>query len=682
MPQPKLSLVSEAAAQLSRDISDAPTDALWHVQGHSTSGKSMFLRLVAEDVRKKGFTSCLLAPPTAALDSGPIALVDIGASLKHGGLMNGDFDSIKDPSLPWGVKLERVQTAINKNADQVVLLCDDPLDWIPRNRRDAYFSQHTHDVINLISKAQCRKIIAGRTPSPLRSLPKRPLALPANSELEWVENYQEWGALAESAHRLFEAIGQQLAEYSPLEIRLLIAHAAVTSAEKVKKWLSEEPSRREISRRLAYELSVEPRFAPLVKVWAQLALLRRPFTESALDLFGVNSLSAEAAAIVKECLLFKDQNQFFLHDTLRLDASWNDWLSQGEERTCHGSLARYYAAGFKSSLTQEPLPKVLMLEMEAFHHAIGSHDKTLYEAFSPFFTLHLDALGKELSKAERRYAEAVSIFERVLKWDPNDDYAHHYLAFNLEKQELGKDPGRIENEYRAAVQLKPDQVWWRSRLISFLITEGRIPEARKEWDNACDALLLPNDDTWIYENLHLWVIPLLLRRGLLEFCLEVLGQIPEGLRRTHPAFLAADKRLFILSEARKNRSVFPIDLDPDKWWKGPHLCPHGKSLLRWMPGRVDAMDGSTIRIFVADKREGVPARFGYVAFKKSEFKKWLQDDEDGKKVSVGRFVEIAEYKDSKTPRIIRLHREYGHIDKNLPWPELDPTRYLKDAIWE
>src|SRR5690606_4074472 len=134
----------------------------------------------------------------------------------------------------------------------------------------------------------------------------------------------------------------------------------------------------------------------------------------------------------------------------------------------------------------------VLAEMEAFHHASKSGDQALCDELRVFFVVQLDALGRRLSIRARReqrrelYGAAATIFERALELDPGDDYAHHYLAFNLDVE--GKDAQRVEEHYRQAVELQSNIVYWWSRYVTFLITRGRMAEARRAWDDALDAL--------------------------------------------------------------------------------------------------------------------------------------------------------------------------------------------------
>ena len=130
----------------------------------------------------------------------------------------------------------------------------------------------------------------------------------------------------------------------------------------------------------------------------------------------------------------------------------------------------------------------------------------LLEELRPYFADQLDALGRALSRDFQRYRDAARYFERACKWEPEDDYAHHYLAYNLDIE--ASRPGDVEVHYQKAIELAAENAWWHVRWITYLVTRGRTAAAWVAWGEALDALGLPDPDAdpWVYENLHLWVV--------------------------------------------------------------------------------------------------------------------------------------------------------------------------------
>jgi len=214
----------------------------------------------------------------------------------------------------------------------------------------------------------------------------------------------------------------------------------------------------------------------------------------------------------------------------------------------HVRLAEYYTRVFGKLESSDDAGSMLA-EFEAFHHATSSADTTLLNRLTPFFVDQLDAYGRAVSLAGNR-GLAVQAFERAVRWDPNDDYAHHYWAYNLDYD--GIKPAEVEEHYQRARDLKSSRpLWWSrwitflitvygrttavrvkrlwwSRWITFLITRGRAAEARAAWGRAVEVLKLTSvrSSSWIYQDLHKWVIRLLLHRALLDFAEDVLRNVP------------------------------------------------------------------------------------------------------------------------------------------------------------
>jgi hypothetical protein len=272
-----------------------------------------------------------------------------------------------------------------------------------------------------------------------------------------------------------------------------------------------------------------------------------------------------------------------------------------------------------------------------------------------------------------------------VEWDVEDDYGHHYLAFNLDV--LGKHPQRVEEHYLRAIELDPLNVWWRSRWSNFLITRGRMPEAQAAWNAATDALGLPDQDAdpRVYESLHLWVARLLVHRGQIDFADKVLRAIPPEVFLEHPGLRAIQRRLRFLVEAARTRVVFPLTIPPERWWRGPHLCAlqteSGKTLRRWLAGRIQEIDDDGVHLVVAEppaEQMGQP-RFLSMSFSFSDFDRCSRD-ESASTLKAGRFVEIGVYGDEEI-LIIRVHRPGHWEDQDLPPLFPDPLRYLKGDGW-
>ncbi len=673
-------LVNELTSRLADPQSSQPP-SLWHVTGPSSAGKSTLLRRLADKLGDAGLLPVFVSPPQGAPDAGPAALVEVGAALKECQAIDGKLDTFLGER-SWPRKLEIFRGWFGEHGPKLVLLLDEPSAWPPAMGGEEHFAHRTRDIVRLLSaEVRCRKIITGPLSEPTPTTVTRILQ-PASEPVAWLSNTQIWGGLSSNAHSVRDVLGPRLASHTPLEIRLLVGLNAVDEDSFETLFRGPGVSRREISRHLANAISRKRSFQPLMRLWSKLSLVRRPFDEGILSALGVNALDSTCSNILRNCLLYSEGNQVILHDTLRSDArAFARLIPQREAAQAHQTLASLYKRRFEQ-LRSDPraVRRALIEEMEAFHHASQSGD---IGNLRTFFVDQLEFLGRTLSRDLRRYSDAVRVFERAVKWDAQEDYAHHYLAFNLDVQ--GIEPKRVEHHYREAIRLNPRWSWWRSRLISFLITRGRLDEARREWDDTLDVLGLPhpNADPNVYHDLHLWIARLLIHRGQLSFAEDVLNQIPKTLPEDEPILRAVQRRLAILLDVRKNGAVFPVTIPYERWWQGPHLSaqqhPNGDRLFKWIPGRVDAVFNEEVILLVAEPPSGANSRplYGTLKMNMRVFEKSLLD-EVGRRIVPGRFVELGYYgKAPKSKLVIRIHPLVSGLEPDLPPPFPDPGRYLK-----
>lgn len=680
MTAPRLPRVDDTLRALAPEIGRTPPgeSALWQVSGPATAGKSALLSALRETLSGRGLCPVLLRPPLASFDSASAVLADLAGGLHAHGLVNGQIARWQEPA-PFAEKLRTALGWLEDTADRVVLLIDEPGRWPSRSPEDDRFSAHAREVARaLTGRVRCRRVVAG-PPSEADLSPVRVIHLQRASEPgPWLCDRATWGPLADAAEELWCRAGDRLAPLSPLDLRLLVAITFVSSVETALQALGDPAGRRAFARELARRLDADAHFRPATKTWARLALLRRPFDEALLAVLGATGLSADVQAIVRACLLYEEEGKLVLHETLRLDAREHGWLGGAEERDTHSTIAHHYADAFQARGS-------LADELEAFFHATRAADARLLAELRPLLSDQLDAMGRELSRVNRDYTGAVRVFERSLEWDPENDYAHHYLAFNLDVQ--GTEPARVEEHYQRAIALAPENTWWRSRWVSYLVTRGRTAMARQAWDDALDALALPDPDASpeIYENLHLWVARLLIHRGQLDFADHVLRGIPSEIKHRHPGLRSLARLLSRLIEARAARAVFPLSVEVARWWDGPHLAARrdreGRALARWLPGRIDAIDEGVVSLLVAEPpgSGGASPRYGHIDISRAEFDR-ASRDERSEDLSAGRFVELAFYGDAEEP-VIRVHRPGPFRDEDLPPLFPDPARYLRTAGW-
>jgi len=685
----RLEHIEEVAVGLSNELAAeaSGTDAVWQVVGPPTAGKTALLEGLAPHLEKKGLWPLLMSPPAGHLDAAAVGLLQLGVALRRAGALNGELQSFAEQHAPWETKYHTVRDWLNRSEvqEKAVLLCDDPFSWRTKTGDDGLWS-HMNAVVELVLReAKCRRVFTGQLDETVsvRSITQlRPRA----SVKGWLDDPGAWGPLSEVARVLSAESG--LESRSPLEIRLLVAHAALSGIERATTLKYQ--SRRAISRALTEALDSE--HLHLRHVWAELALVRRPFAPSLLENIGIEKLTNCERAILEHCLLYPRGAGLVLHEMLRADAFAADWLSDSEQQTGHRRVLAYYAKEFENAKATGDTATALITEAECFHHAVSAGSDVLHK-YRPFFADQLDAWGRAVSLRARdtssratridRYNKAATIFARAVEWDPKDDYAHHYWAFNLDA--IGHSPEIVAREYQTAIELAAHKPWWHARYVNLLIVLGKPLEARRAWDEALDALALPDES--IYQNLHLWVARLLLHRGHLQFAQDVLDSVPAVVRQAHPGFSAMCHRLEALRIARDEGAFVPaMFLSADWWRRGPFLLErelaHGQTLARWFAARVDEVRDKTIHLRVAIINAGQADRppIGRVSIPFQQFVLMTRDEAPGD-MRPGRFLEIGVYATSgrkmTTQERIRVHKEIAWRTEALPPLFPDPTRYLQ-----
>ena len=680
MSVPHLPNVASNLARLTESLESAEPgrDAIWHIDGPPTAGKSTLLHLLDAELRQQGSIPIYVSPPPQALDTGAVALAEIGSGLKDADMLDGNFERLQDPKVKWLDKLSFIREAVEQNCARLVLLCDEPNQWPSPMDREPHFSQRARSVASLLlDQVTCKRVVTGQF-NEARQVQKFYVHAGSDPE-DWLADAGNWGDLGNAAKSLLKHCDVvDLRRLSPLSLRLLVAIAELDqSSDALQRGLAE--SRRDISRRLAEVISSNPQLQPLQRVWGALALLRRPIDQKALAIAGESTLPPLARSILKSCLLYEQDGMWVMHDMLKRDAYSQEWLSDEQNCEWHATFAQHYTRTFSEAVNDGETSALLREQMEAYHHATESRQRELVAALKPYFVDQLDVWGRVLSHDMFDYEGAVEVFEQAVKWDDEDDYAHHYYAYNLDVQGIKKD--EVQAHYEKAIDLDSRHPWWRSRYINFLVTVGRMKEARRAWADALDALSLPNpsESSHVYRNLHLWVARLLIHRGQLDFVRGILDGIPQHLVEADPGLASMKEHLDALVEARDRRAVFPLTVRPALWWDGgPHISSR-KGLREWLPGRIDSVDAEGVHIHTARRppQEGAEPQYGFLTIGAARFTA-CSEDEDAGSMTAGRFIEIAYYERDDDP-VIRIHPQNTWLEREMPPLRPDPARYLRKS---
>jgi tetratricopeptide (TPR) repeat protein len=700
VPEPPLIHIDTAADELvEAAVERGPaSDAVLHLSGRMSAGKTSCLALVAERLLEAEPTAIpvMLSPPARQLDTGPAALMDFCVGLSSRVSLNGALIAWAESARPWRQRVLDVRRWIEAHSERLVLLCDEPTYWGAGSEETFFFSDRALDATRvLVEQARCRRIVAGRVPdsmSPDRVVRIQPVA----PDTRWLADAEAWGELAAAAAALGDS-ETPLDGLTPLEIRLLVALSAIRGVARGTAGFETGQRQHQIARRLWNVVSRDPALVRLKRAWLRLSFVRRPFELDLLETVGAAELSRRDRAVLQHCLLFGD-DELRAHEIIRTEA--RTWLReqpyqsrQQVERHAARTLARHYVRKFAEAASNDD-PAAVTESMEAFHFVSVSGDMDLRASVPPYFSEQLDALGWSLSYLHARYEDAADVFREAIAWDETDDYAHHYLAFNLDVQ--GKSPEIVEEEYRRAVDLNPANSWWHARYIAFLVHRGRIEDARAQWDQAQVALGVAerHSDRFLFETLHLWVAEALLDRAELSFAGEVLDEVPDWARRGDvlPAYPRLRKRLSALQEAADLGAFVPAHRLRHGWWReGPELLQESlgedddRRLVRWLAARVESIDQDGIHVAAANLEpfQDSPPTTGRMTIADETFRRLCRDSARAQRLQPGWHMEIGVYASHTRPQdaattIIRLHEPRAPEWSGESF--LDTSRYLRRVL--
>ncbi len=684
MPKTFADDLDQRAGELAADIEHQSASQTWVINGRWGSGKSSLLRALQPHLLQRGLLPIVVAPPPRDMDTGPAALLQIAEALHEQGFLNGELERLQDPAEPWSKKLSATMLGIQKHRGDVVLLCDEPGKWkVPPTAKETfspYNNRHIEQVVEqILHGVDCKRVLTH--PSGLRSGDSRPYDLPKDTHPSWLlDSSEQWGDLADVAHDVHKRLGAKLAVATPLEIRLLVALAAVTTVSQVDSYYRAEwPESQAIALRLATAMEAHDEFAALRTLWSQLALCRGSISPDLLRGMGAETLNPKARAVLYNGLLHWRAPGYEMSHVLRFQERVASWLDVEGRLAAHRRLADYYGALMERI---QPQAASLSRELEAFHHASEAADAGALQRFRPLFVDQLNQLGRALSKDARDFAAAADVFRKAIEWDDDNDYAHHYLAYNVDW--LATDPGLAEQEYERAIDLNPEHPWWWSRWINFLITVGRPRDARAQWREAVSALGVTSGEPpdTVYQSLHLPVARLLVHRMQLDFAETVLTETPSALRQNDSRFRALTDLLAVLRETERARAVFPLSVPFADWWNGPHLdfpreTPEGR-LEQWFPAQVDEVDDAIVHLIMAKRdRDDGKVTYAQVELPREQFDR-ASMDEPSERLQAGRFLELAFY-GAQEALHIRTHPETLWQALGLPALDPDPRRYLRIA---
>lgn len=442
-----------------------------------------------------------------------------------------------------------------------------------------------------------------------------------------LEDDATWADYSSAARALKKELLRSGASLTPLQVRLAVGLTALGDAPRdIVRELSEAPSRSTLTplidrlrRRLLRERP---------QLWAALqavALARFPLPVDEVKQMGragsAVAATPDATTLLTQCIGYGDSS-IRIPEPLRVELVRRE---SGTE-SAHARLASHYqsrdGAVSPLQLTSEPLRAWL----EKAHHLAHTDVIPTAESKSqrwedlehPSKHLLWDR-ARWLSKDRHRYADSAELYRRSIENYGDDDYAWHYLGFNLHR--AGKSLGEAERAYQQAVipewasrspNAGASNPWWNSRLVTFLISQGNTRGALEAWGTAIDAIdpdrKRIGEGSWLAMHLHRWVTREWLDHGEVQHARAVFDEIPSEVVEREEELKILQWRLQDAEEAVDLvESVYPASTPPSSRWTAPQVPP-GEGLLSWSPGRVVSANKHAVVVMIATVRDGKPQK--------------------------------------------------------------------------
>lgn len=283
----------------------------------------------------------------------------------------------------------------------------------------------------------------------------------------------------------------------------------------------------------------------------------------------------------------------------------------------HQILAAHYQTLDGQNQIDGLAPDSAVAWMEKVHHlAHGGPATEAQWATQRLFSRELVwAHARSLSR-RHQYAAAAGLYEKSLTRFGDHSYAHHYLAFNLDRAQGNR--AEIEQHYRAAIHMDGQNPWWNTRLVTFLITHGTYEGARREWRAAMERVdrtgQLLEERSWLALNMHRWVARRWLTLGYISEARQVLDEIPPRFIEQERALAQLSQEIEDADEARRlGDSVYPPEVPMAQRWQAPRVLAEqtatGARLEAWWAGRVVEADPDRVLVVLAQADEAQQATF-------------------------------------------------------------------------
>lgn len=407
------------------------------------------------------------------------------------------------------------------------------------------------------------------------------------ARLHFLDAAAQWGVYAEHAARTGAELRKTGRSFSPIQVRLMVGLVAlgVPAAQVAQAAPGPEQSSLHSLIRKYVALLVGDERSALRETVRRFLLPRVPLPASdALRLAGAGPIEEP---LLRYCLAYDDATlrvPHYLRSELlrRLPPSSNEDETQKEIADHHKALDSARSAAEAAAKSASDLNHWL----EKVHHlahsgAVGAAEWSDQTLESREFLIDR---ARSLSIRHRAYVEAAELYAKCLgRWN-EDAYALHYRGYNLDR--AGKDSLEVERCYRAA--LADDgkaNLYYNSRLVTFLIEQGRPIDAEKAW-GATLAHLAARDPDLVAQHVTQHVVAAWLAAGEVQRARAAFDSMvdPEA-RYPQLAQELADAE----EAAMLGVSVYPPRAPMNLRWRAPRLAQStwsGAPRVAWYPGRV------------------------------------------------------------------------------------------------
>lgn len=655
------------------------SEAVIQIAGAVGSGKTSLLQYVNKLAKETDIKPVFIRAQVEPVDTAATVLSELIDHLLDAEAIEPS-ELYRDPFVSWDQKFDLVQSAFEDQRDRLLLICDEPSRWFHLGSElsdlpDREARKLFHWVFQRVS---CRRIIAGWIPEDFET-PKHNFVPALEDGRELLSDTTVWSEAADIAMAVAKSSKKSMYYRSAMEIRLLAARywllQSLDEPKRIGMTFSVPDLVKVFLDKLEYaclECNQHQQFAMAL---TRLSILRTPANEA---VFGelTTGLSGLEKEIIRNCLCEQWDDGVCLHPLVRYQVVRRErdsqrpqaqtvWrINRGQRQEAHGSV--YNAT--KLVIDDDQLrPKI-----EELHHGLLSTQLTVTDSpQSIFFSHQLDEVGRTLSYVHRLHRQAAEVFRVSLKFNPDNGYAHHYLAFNLDW--IAAEKEQVEFHYQRAIELEPNHPWRWSRWISYLVTIGQNEWSHKEWKRAEQSFSLNQETTpdWIYFSLHRWVARWMLHWSRLEFAEGILDAVPERLF-ADASFLRLRDFLVALQEAKAGRVVFPLFVPSSQWWSatGHAGLPNqiGDSPLRlWLPARIEYVEGGDSMYLSVGQRGRSKSERLWIEHREISRKEFSQANSSfaWDELAEGRFLELGFYGASSGIGAIAIHSNERFHDPDL-----------------